>query len=516
MKSNRFKTLFYSVNFLLYLVTLALWISIPDEVMLNSVVSILALALTCTLIVWDRDRLKTYYLSSQFKNLAGTLFTGALVFVIVAFLNYFGYKHPLHGDMTAFGRQSLTDQSVKTAKSIEKPISVKVFAKKNVLPLIQRLMELYVFQNHKIKVEYIDEDVRPDLVSRYQIQKSGSILMEYGDRKKVVTELNELQITNAFIQVTRNKNPVIAFLRGHGETEIENASNEGLSFLKVLIQNSNYDLTSLSLMTLGSIPENINTLVIWGPKTAFSDQDVEKIDQYLKKGGHLVLALDPNFKGDQFQNLRLMLEERGIYVSNDLVIDKLKHINGSNGTVPMVDKFQGESPIVKDFKGPVFFPLASSIKFSRSADIKGEFQPLAQSLPFPASWAEQTLKEVVDGKVVYSKDVDIRGPITMAGTWESSSKNTTDKKSRIIVFGNSSFVNNTYQKFVGNYTLLLNSLSWSTGDLDLISLNMPILKDEPVFISKPQLGVIFYFSVIFAPLVMVILAIVFYRRRIYL
>jgi ABC-type uncharacterized transport system involved in gliding motility auxiliary subunit len=506
---QHFKALLYTVNILLYLVIIAIWISIPDEKILAIASSIVTILMTIGLFIWDRERLQAYYMSSQFKAFSGTLLTMTLVFIIVGFINYFGYKHPFHLDTSIFKSHSLTDQSLKSVTNINKKIIVTVFAKQKILPMIKRLMDLYVFENSNIQVEYIDEELRPDLVAKFDVKKSRTIVINFDGRTKIVTILDELHITNAFIQITRKENPVVALITGHGELAV------GHDFIKVLIKNTNFTLTSLPLISITEIPTNINTLILWGPKNSLSDEEVKTLDRYLLRGGNLMIALDPNLNGDNFQNVRNMLETRGLYLANDLVIDRLKNINGSNGTIPMVDKFVGKSPIIKDFKGPVFFPLTSSIQYSRSAVNKGKFHSLAKTLTYPASWAETNFDEIVNGNITYSESEDTRGPISLAATWEAIVEEG-KKASKITLFGNSTFVSDAYKKFSGNFTLFINSLSWSTGDLDLISLNMPILKDQPVFISKPQLGIIFYFSVLFTPLILFILAFVFYRRRSYL
>ncbi|MBT7610329.1 MAG: GldG family protein [Bacteriovoracaceae bacterium] len=503
------KTFFYTVNILLYLVVLAVWISIPDELTLALITSAITILLTCGLIILDRERLKSFYMSSQFRSLSSSLITIVLIFIIMGFINYFGYKHPINIDLSNFRTHSLSDQSVKSVTNIDKVINVKAFAKKKILPLIKKLMDLYQFENSNIEVEYIDEELRPDLVSKFKIKKSGTIIITDGKRTKVVTVLDELHITNAFIQVTRKKNPVVALVSGHGELQ------ENYDFVKLLIKNSNFTLTSLPLITISEIPTSINTLILWGPKNGLSDQEVSTLDRYLLRGGDLMLSLNPDLTGDKFKNLRSLLEKRGLYIANDLVIDRLKNINGSNGTIPMVDRFPGKSPIIKGFKGPVFFPLASSIQYSRTGAIKGKYESLAKTLPFPASWAESNVDEILNGKISFNLNKDIRGPISLAGTWEETVKEG-QRGSKISLFGNSTFVSDAYKKYSSNFTLFINTLNWSTGDLKLISLNMPILKDDPVFISKPQLGIIFYFSVIVAPLILFIMAFVFYRRRSFL
>ncbi len=56
-------------------------------------------------------------------------------------------------------------------------------------------------------------------------------------------------------------------------------------------------------------------------------------------------------------------------------------------------------------------------------------------------------------------------------------------------------------------------MSWIVGEDRLVSFNLPIIQSEQIFISDNQLGVVFYFSVIFAPLLLIVLSIYIYRRR---
>ena len=133
--------------------------------------------------------------------------------------------------------------------------------------------------------------------------------------------------------------------------------------------------------------------MIWGPKHAFRADEVRRIDEWVKSGGNLIIAFDPDLNGEKFPLLKGLLQKRGIHVNNDLVVDRLKHINGSNGTVPMVDVFKSESPIVKEFRGPVFFPLVSSIS-KITGEIEGQFTPIVSSMPFPASWAKNQVKKL--------------------------------------------------------------------------------------------------------------------------
>ena len=109
-------------------------------------------------------------------------------------------------------------------------------------------------------------------------------------------------------------------------------------------------------------------------------------------------------------------------------------------------------------------------------------------------------------KMVFNEGEDHKGPLGYLAAYEKENK-------KMVVFGNSTFVQNSYQKFPKNFMLFLNAINWVSGEERLIAFNNPVIEDRPIFMSKNQIGVIFYFTVIFCPLMLAIAAFVLYKRR---
>jgi hypothetical protein len=137
---------------------------------------------------------------------------------------------------------------------------------------------------------------------------------------------------------------------------------------------------------------------------------------------------------------------------------------------------------------------------------KGKVTFLFNTNPFPDSWAETSIKEIAAQSAKFNDSSDKKGPLNLAAVYQS-------EKNKIAVFGNSTFVLNAYQKFGANYTLFINTLSWLIDEDRLISFNLPVIQSEPMFISPQQMGIIFYFSVLFSPLILFALSIYMYRRK---
>lgn len=505
---NKYSLLLFTINIVLYLVVIALWVSIPDSMTLNISVTILTLVISLLLIWLNQEQFRAFYQSSQFKKFSETLLTVFLVFCLLGVANYWAFKHPIQSDLSLFKINSLTDQTKSILKNTPGKMKFKIFARKQESFAWYALADLYRSEKNDIEIEKIDIDVRPDLVLEYGITNEAAMIIEYNEKRQQVNDRDELNITNAIIKISRSSDPVVYFLTGVGEGNLSTKENEGLKFIFDAIKNSAIDLRTINLKTTQEIPFDARAVILLGPKDLITKNEIAVIDRFIMRGGRFFLGLDPDLNHDINRELRNYLLKFHLNLRNDLVMDTKSFVNGSNGTIPLIETFNKDHPITSKFKGQVFFPLVSSVE---------EFEPqlkknnekvsfLTFSSNFPDSWGETDLKEIISSNVHFTATKDIAGPLSIGAAWE-------DGKSKVLVFGNSSFVQNAYMKFGNNYALFLNSLSWLVDEDRLISFNLPIVQSERIFISGPQFGIIFYFSVIFSPLILFGIAFFMYRRK---
>ena len=215
--------------------------------------------------------------------------------------------------------------------------------------------ELYRYEKKEFAIEFVDVGLRPDLVNRYNIIKSPAISLEYMGKTEKAKSLSELDVTNALISLSRPSDTTIYYTTNHGEVDLESTESDGGKHLAKMIERSSYQLKKSNLQSLSQIPSSVMALIIWGPKSGFFDKELKLIDQFLQKGGKLLVALDPSLKGDMFKGLRRYLQSWGLTISNNFVIDRLKHIDGSQGSVPIVHHFDKEHPITSELSPPIFF-----------------------------------------------------------------------------------------------------------------------------------------------------------------
>lgn len=501
-----YKKLLIACNLILYLVLIALWISIPEVLALNIPLTIFNLTLTGIAIVIYRESFKKYYLTDHFKKLTDAIVFVSLVFLIGSLVNYWAFKHPKQLDTSLYKMNSLSEQSKNVLKNIKDEVQFTILARKNESLLWMPLVEFYRTEKNNIIVQKIDIDVRPDLVADYHLTDASALVIEYHGRRQMVTERDELNITNALIKISRGSDPVVYFINGHDEASFTSKEPDGLQFIYEAMKSSALEVRPLNLVSAPDIPFDAKAIVIWGPRTSLQNNEINLIEGFLKRGGRVLVGLDPDLNGDPHKALRALFAKYNLILRNDLVMDKKSFVNGSEGSIPLIDTYNHEHAITKKFKGQVFFPLCSSIAGSNGSATDKTISFLMSTSDFPASWGETSIAEVAKKNMSFTEGKDTPGPLSVAATFE-------DEKNKIVAFGNSTFVLNAYLKFGANYTLFLNSLSWLVDEDRLISFNLPIIQSEPVFISAPQLGIVFYFSVIFTPLILFGIAIFVYRKR---
>ncbi|MBF0297229.1 MAG: GldG family protein [Oligoflexia bacterium] len=511
------KYILYFINFLLYITSCVSWIAIPEYLTFNISLSITAIGITLLLMLQYREKLLVYANSSQFKNLISTLVTVGLLFFVFCLINYLGFKHNKQWDLTKDKSNSLSSQSKEIISHVTAPLIFKVFIRRvdkdNVFPLL----DLYRLYKKDIVIDLIDPDIKPSIVKEYNIKQYGTIVVEYNQNRAQALEVSEAAITKAILKVIKNNNPLIYFINGHQEGNLEMERPEGFSYLKSLMIENQYDLIQLNLTTVPAIPSNASAVVIWGPRLKFLKDEIIKIEEYLNNGGHLLIAIDPSLGKNDIVDFTNIFLEKGINFTNNLVIDNASYVDGSKYTVPLVTKYNKEHAITKGFDAQTFFPLAAAITTNNTNNKETNFniQKLIITSNFPHSWGESSNSEVLKMKFEFNEGKDIPGPITLALAVESfkEAKDSKSSNMKIVAFANSSFVSNVYASYRANFNLYLNALAFVCDEEFSIAQDRPLTKEEPTFLSSQELGIIFYFSLIVAPLCLIATAIYLYRRR---
>ena len=225
------------------------------------------------------------------------------------------------------------------------------------------------------------------------------LVLEYADSFRVIpltiqssifgyvvsgTDDIESNITTT-MQGLLSKSTQIGYVTGHGEAELKGENGASLHLASIV--SDMYEFKTLNLAE-DTVPPNITSMVINGAKTAFTDEELYKIDQFVMKGGNLLIFADPleMQQGNYYQppvftpvttGMSRLLDRYGIKPGSDYVFDENCYTSRQQGYgnvklywAPLMQKKQLAKHPVTSNLGYVIFLQAGSIDISAAESDK--------------------------------------------------------------------------------------------------------------------------------------------------
>ena len=441
----------------------------------------------------------------QYGRWLNAFWGGIMVFGIVAMVNFLGNRYPERFDLTEGQLHSLADLTVETLKALDRDVHALAFMEGGENPELELLLAELETYNTRFSYEFIDPDRDPSRTEDYGIRRYDTLVLESGDDQQQITELEEREIVNSLLKLTRERQDRIYLTVGHGERQLA-AQPDGLAQLQAQLGEIDYAVEdSLFLARAGAVPQNCAVLVVAGPRTPFFPGEVEAIRAYLAEGGALLLLLDPLADS----GLADLLGEWGVAVGDDFVIDTsgIGSLFGLDFTTPVALSY-GDHPVTRKHEGLMtFFQLGRSVHFDEGAGREGAV--LVQTSE--SGWAETDLSVLTsegNQTVKLDEGVDQPGPVSLAVAARDR-----EAGGRLVVFGDSDFATNQYFGVQGNGDLVLNALSWLAEDEALISIRPREPGHNPIALTDSDSEWIFWLSVVLYPGLIALVGIVVVSRK---
>jgi ABC-type uncharacterized transport system involved in gliding motility auxiliary subunit len=464
------------------------------------------------------------------KYAANYVLSIILVIAVVSGLNFLGQRHTKRFDTTSGGRYTLAPQTVQVLKNLGGDVDIKAFFPGGDYAPLRELLTEYRTISRKVRFDFIDPDKQPDVAKQHDVTaygsfqnpftgsqlKFGTVIIQYGNRKEKIEkrseEVQEEDLTNAIIKVGRSEAKKVYFVQGHGEKDPADTEKSGYSEAQKALESQGYGVGTVNLASEGKVPEDAKVLIIPGATTEFFPQEIQFIDDFLKKGNvGLYLLLDPH-PAPSFESF---LKAWGVQPDNDLVLDVsgAGRLMGTGPSIPLVLNYESHK-ITDRFKAMTFFPLTRSIQQAKEVPGGVTVEVLFRSNE--NSWGETNLG---NREASFDPDRDLKGPLplTVAATREvkPSSEKEPALKARLVVGGTSNYPINAYFPAQGNGNLFLNIVSWLAQDEDLISIRPKPADDRRIVLSQSQLATIRLLTLFVLPGIALIagIVVVVNRRR---
>ncbi len=478
------------------------------------------LLLVC--IVGNIGNIQKYFSMRSTKYSTNAIVTSLIVLAILLLVNFVAFRHTYRIDTTANHQYSLSEQTQKILKHMKKDVHVIGFFKSEENLRAKDLFEEYAHLSSKFSYELVDPDKHPAIAKKYGRIAYGTIIVKGPSKVERIQKTTEAELTNAIIKVTREGKKWIYFLEGHGEHDIDqnmagNTGRSGLAMAKKALIDQYYGVKKLMLVTAKKIPEDCSVLVIPGPQTNLLQTEIAAINNYLKKGGNVLVMIDP----PPSASLQDFLSKWSVLPDTDVVLDVsgVGQLFGAGPAIPVINNY-GNHAITKDLKRMITaFPLARSLSKEKNAEKNSDLKIVDLLKTGANSWGETNLALFENQKKAgYNAGVDKKGPLTLGMVVTKDVKDSTTttpskKKSRLVVYGDSDFATNAWFHFQKNGDLFLNSVNWLAEEQDLVAIRPRSPEDRRINLTKAQSKLIFWVGIVLFPLAIVLLGIGVYTKR---
>jgi len=407
-----------------------------------------------------------------------------LFIAIIGLLGWLGKSYHKSFDATQNQQNSLHQSTQLLLNRLNKPLALTAYTPDDAM-VHSKLKELIAqYKEHKpdIKLEFVNPDLDPVRAKRDGILYSGQLLIKYGDKQEAVNSVDEQTMINALQRLSRDKPRLAIFVEGHGEHSPLQDKSNGISQLAGVLEKKGFSFQPHNLLRTQSVPANASFLVIAAPAKDYLEGEVKIISDYLKQGGNLLWLHEPgDLHGldDIEQQLGLKMHEGTLLDANKALQDMLgiKH----PAAIAVID--YGQSKLTTDLSAHTLFPFATAIlKDEEIKDSNWKHQPFLSTLP--TSWLESG---EISGNVKFDDEADIPGPLDMGMVLSRKIKNEAESskpEQRVVVVGDSDFMQNSYIGQGSNLELSSNIFNWLGQDDELLSIKAKVVAGTKLELSN--------------------------------
>ncbi len=448
------------------------------------------------------------------------LWTPTLLAVVLAIVVYvLGQTWVGTWDLTGNKRYSLAPQTLQVLDALpENLTNLKAEAdsvggpfgdldKVQVLAFYQRLdparditetlLKACALRSNRFKFEILDPDTELELLRRYQVKATRTVVVKVGDRYTSLLQPVESALASAVYRLSTGSLARICQLLGHGEHLINSDDRSGYSSYELLLNDQGYDVRSLYLAETRKVPDSCDVLVIAGPRLQPEPAELKAIEDHLARGGAVLAMFDPPTPSAWVD----WMTKWGIGLTGDVLVavERVGSQRGISARTIIVDEGYGDHEVVRSLMGmPTIFPLVQTLTIVGAPDSLTAGAVILMSSD--QTWAENDPDTRFMGRPSYNRDVDGKGPLPFGMVLEIQLGAKGTPPGRMVLIGNSEFLNNANVNLAGNRDLVLNAIGWLAREEGLIQIRGKDPLSQPVILSQESKNVLGWGSILGWPL----------------
>lgn len=398
----------------------------------------------------------------------------ALVVAIAVVLNLVIQELPTsirELDLSSEKLYTIGDQTKEVLDNLDKDVELYLIAQEGTESSdIQRLLERYEERNEHITVEQRDPAVYPTFTQQYTSDSvnNNSVIVVCGDKSRVVdysdmyeTSINyqtytqettafdgEGQLTSAINYVISEDMPVLYTLEGHDEVSMGTTMTE-------TIQKANIDIQSLNLLTQEAVPDDAACLLIFSPATDLSEDEANKVIDYLENGGKALILSD--YTEEDMPNFQSVLENYGVQTVDGIVMEGDTNHYISQNPYYLLPNIESSDVTSGLSSGSRYVLMALAQGIQTMDNIRDSLNIESILTTSDSAYSKTDLENM---QTMEKENGDIDGPFDLGVSITEEVGE--DTETRIVYFAASTIFDDTIDSYVSgaNYELLSSALSW--------------------------------------------------------
>ena len=448
----------------------------------------------------------------------------ALIFGILVLVNIVADRFFVRLDFTQDHEFTLSHATKNILNDITGPVTVTAYFSENLPPNIAQVKNdfkdmlveysnasggkvVYQFVNpnkdRETEIKAQEAGIQPVMINvreRDQMKQQraymGATLQYEGKTDKIPFiqpgTAMEYALSSTIKKLSLKHKTNIAFLQGNGEPSLSEMRQleEQLSIL--------YNIHTFKFNDTTGIPLTYKTLIIIAPSDTIKPNDIQQLNDYLSKGGRILIALNrvkgnlQNARGSSlFTGLGMWLKNKGIDVEDGFVID------ANCGNI-MVRQQQGMFVM----NTPVRFPYLPVITNFADHPITKGIESVLMPFCSPIKYSNKDSLIHIVTLATTSKNTGIQKPpvyFNVTQNWTKSDfpvsslpvavavygKIAGNSYSKMVIFGDGDFATNgsgqnSQRLEADNINLMANSIDWLSDDTGLIALRTKGITSRPL------------------------------------
>lgn len=429
---------------------------------------------------------------NAFRGGSYSLTISVVVLAILIVVNIFASVLPTtltKYDISASKLYSITSNTKVVVNALEQDVTIYwVVQSGQEDEVIENLLGKYDSLSSHIQVVKKNPDVYPTFAEQYtdETVRNNSLIVECGNRSRFIgyddiyvqeadiysysynTSFDgEGAITSAIDYVVSEELPQVYVLEGHGEASLPVSFREQ-------IEKENMETNALSLLTVDTIPEDADCVMIYAPESDISQEEKELLADYAAEGGKLFVVAGPVQDGI-LENLYDLLADYGVETNEGIVVEGDRAHYSFQGPVALLPDMNSDTitdSLMEENYYPIL-PISLGLTVTGNSGSGTVTELLTTSYDSYSKLAGYAMTD-------YEKeDGDIDGPFALAVSIDTAGEG------KIVWFTSSHFLDDMYNATSSgaNNNLGMNALSSLIGETEAMAIRSKSLNYNYLTIS---------------------------------